>query len=42
MAMVAEDIQALEARHVLQTYRRQPVTFLRGKGFYLYDTEGRE
>jgi acetylornithine aminotransferase/acetylornithine/N-succinyldiaminopimelate aminotransferase len=42
MATVADDIQALEARHVLQTYRRQPVTFVRGKGVYLYDAEGRE
>ena len=42
MAMVADDIQALEARHVLQTYRRQPVTFVRGKGVRLYDSEGRE
>jgi acetylornithine/N-succinyldiaminopimelate aminotransferase len=42
MTMVAEDIQALEARHVLQTYRRQPITFVRGKGVYLYDADGRE
>ncbi len=42
MTMVADDIQTLEARHVLQTYRRQPVTFVRGKGVYLYDTQGRE
>lgn len=37
-----EDIQAREARHVLQTYRRQPVTFVRGEGVRLYDSEGRE
>lgn len=42
MAMVADDIQSLEARHVLQTYRRQPVTFVRGKGVRLFDSEGRE
>ena len=42
MTMVTEDIQTLESRHVLQTYRRQPVTFVRGKGVYLYDAEGRE
>jgi len=42
MTTVADDIQTLEARHVLQTYRRQPVAFVRGKGVYLYDTEGRE
>src|SRR5690349_25162199 len=42
MATVMEDIQALEARHVLQTYRRQPITFVRGEGVRLYDVEGRE
>jgi predicted acetylornithine/succinylornithine family transaminase len=42
MATVMEDIQALEARHVLQTYRRQPVTLVRGEGVWLYDAEGRE
>ena len=26
------DIQALEAQHVLQTYKRQPVAFVRGEG----------
>ena len=42
MTMVADDIRVLESRHVLQTYRRQPVTFVRGKGVRLYDAEGRE
>src|SRR5262245_40719342 len=37
-----EDVQALELRHVLQTYRRQSVTFVRGEGVRLFDTEGRE
>ena len=37
-----EEIQAREARHVLQTYRRNPVTFVRGQGVRLYDSEGRE
>jgi predicted acetylornithine/succinylornithine family transaminase len=27
---------------VLQTYRRQPVAFVRGNGAYLYDVDGRE
>ncbi|MGE5244856.1 MAG: aspartate aminotransferase family protein [Betaproteobacteria bacterium] len=36
------EIQAREARHVLQTYRRFPVTFVRGQGVRLFDTEGRE
>jgi acetylornithine aminotransferase/acetylornithine/N-succinyldiaminopimelate aminotransferase len=42
MTTAVTDIQALEARHVLQTYRRVPVTFVRGQGIRLYDTEGRE
>ena len=37
-----EEIQAREARHVLQTYRRAPVAFIRGQGVRLYDSEGRE
>jgi acetylornithine/N-succinyldiaminopimelate aminotransferase len=37
-----EDVQAREARHVLQTYRRAPVTFVRGQGVRLFDSEGRE
>ncbi len=36
-----QDVQALEARHVLQTYKRQPVVFVRGDGTRLYDAEGR-
>ena len=39
---MTDDIQALESRHVLQTYRRQPVTFVRGEGVRLFDAEGRE
>jgi acetylornithine aminotransferase/acetylornithine/N-succinyldiaminopimelate aminotransferase len=37
-----DEIQALESRHVLQTYRRAPITFVRGEGVKLYDAEGRE
>ena len=37
-----DDIQARESRHVLQTYRRQPVAFVRGSGPRLYDVDGRE
>lgn len=36
-----QDVQALEARHVLQTYKRQPVVFVRGDGTRLFDAEGR-
>ena len=38
----ADEVHAREARHVLQTYRRAPVTFVRGQGVRLYDTDGRE
>ena len=34
-------VQALDARHVLQTYRRVPVVFERGEGMYLFDDQGR-
>jgi acetylornithine aminotransferase/acetylornithine/N-succinyldiaminopimelate aminotransferase len=37
-----EDIQTREARHVLQTYARAPIMFVRGDGVRLYDLEGRE
>jgi len=37
-----DDVQLIEAKHVLQTYRRQPVTFVRGQGVRLYDSNGRE
>ena len=42
MKVTLDDIRARESRHVLQTYRRQPVAFVRGKGPFLYDVEGRE
>jgi acetylornithine/N-succinyldiaminopimelate aminotransferase len=42
MATVIDDVVGREMRHVLQTYRRQPVTFVRGQGVRLYDAEGRE
>jgi acetylornithine aminotransferase/acetylornithine/N-succinyldiaminopimelate aminotransferase len=42
MPSLTDDIQARESRHVLQTYRRLPVTFVRGAGVRLYDVDGRE
>jgi acetylornithine/N-succinyldiaminopimelate aminotransferase len=42
MTMTLDDIQGRESRHVLQTYRRQPVAFVRGSGPRLYDVDGRE
>ena len=32
----------LEARYMMQTYKRLPVTFAMGEGCYLYDTDGRD
>jgi predicted acetylornithine/succinylornithine family transaminase len=37
-----EEIQARESRHILQTYRRAPLAFVRGNGVRLWDSEGRE
>ena len=37
----ATDVRALEAQHVLQIYRRQPVVFVRGEGARLFDDQGR-
>ena len=37
-----DEVQAREARHVLQTYKRLPVTFVRGQGVRLYDADGRD
>jgi predicted acetylornithine/succinylornithine family transaminase len=34
-------VKALEAQHVLQTYKRVPVVFTRGEGVYLFDEDGR-
>ena len=42
MKVTLDDIQGRESRHVLQTYRRQPVAFVRGSGPRLYDVDGRE
>jgi predicted acetylornithine/succinylornithine family transaminase len=42
MKVTLDDIQAREARHVLQTYKRQPIAFVRGSGPRLYDVDGRE
>src|SRR6187401_1812496 len=42
MKTTFDEIQARESRYVLQTYRRQPVAFVRGEGPRLYDVDGRE
>jgi predicted acetylornithine/succinylornithine family transaminase len=36
------DLQALEERYLMRTYRRAPVEFVRGEGPFLWDSEGRE
>ena len=42
MNRTLDDIQTQESRFVLNTYRRQPVAFVRGEGPRLYDVDGRE
>jgi acetylornithine/N-succinyldiaminopimelate aminotransferase len=42
MTISLDDIRTREARHVLQTYKRQPIAFVRGCGPFLYDVNGRE
>jgi predicted acetylornithine/succinylornithine family transaminase len=42
MATVMDDVVAREARHVLQTYKRNAVTLVRGQGVRVYDADGRE
>ncbi len=37
-----DELVALDAEHVMQTYARLPVAFVRGEGTRLYDTEGAE
>jgi acetylornithine/N-succinyldiaminopimelate aminotransferase len=42
MTTVMDDVVTRESRFVLQTYRRNPVTFVRGDGVRLFDANGRE
>jgi acetylornithine/N-succinyldiaminopimelate aminotransferase len=37
-----DELQALERRYLMQTYRRAPVEFVRGEGTLLWDSEGKE
>ncbi|HLG00394.1 MAG TPA: acetylornithine transaminase [Acidimicrobiia bacterium] len=37
-----ETLQLLDAEHVMQTYGRVPIAFVRGSGCRLWDSEGRE
>jgi len=36
------DLQDLEQRYLMQTYRRAPVEFVRGEGTLLWDSEGKQ
>ncbi len=40
--MSLAEVQALEERYLMRTYRRAPVEFVRGEGALLWDVEGRE
>ncbi|MEO8679527.1 MAG: acetylornithine/succinylornithine family transaminase [Vicinamibacterales bacterium] len=42
MSITAASVTALEAQHVLQTYKRLPVVFVRGEGTRLFDDTGRD
>ncbi len=42
MTVVMDDVVARESRYVLQTYKRNPVTFVRGNGVRVYDADGKE
>lgn len=42
MTMVMDDVAARESRHILQTYKRNALTLVRGQGVRLYDASGRE
>ena len=37
-----DDVRSLESRHIMPTYKRQPVVFVRGSGARLWDADGRE
>lgn len=41
-AVTLESIRQLDADHVMATYARKPVVFVRGDGTRLWDTEGKE
>ena len=38
----AQAVMKMDAEHVMRTYGRQPVVFVRGKGVRLWDADGRE
>lgn len=40
MTNVGQNVQAVEAKHLLQVYKRAPIVFTKGEGSRIYDTEG--
>jgi len=40
--VTTRDVLDTEATHILQTYKRTPIVFSRGRGVHLYDDEGQE
>ena len=42
MTTVMDDIVARESRHILQTYKRNQLTLVRGNGVRVYDADGKE
>jgi acetylornithine/N-succinyldiaminopimelate aminotransferase len=42
MKISLDNIRERESQHVLQTYKRQPIAFVKGRGAWLYDDTGRE
>jgi acetylornithine aminotransferase/acetylornithine/N-succinyldiaminopimelate aminotransferase len=40
--MMSSQVRDLEAKYIVQTYRRTPIVLVRGKGVCVYDEEGRE
>lgn len=42
MTTVMDDVVARETQFVLQTYKRNPVTLVRGQGVRVFDADGRE
>jgi acetylornithine/N-succinyldiaminopimelate aminotransferase len=41
-SLAPDAVREVESRHVVPTYRRAPVVFVRGEGVWLYDVSGRE
>jgi acetylornithine/N-succinyldiaminopimelate aminotransferase len=39
---MTQDVRSLELKRIVPVYRRTPIVLVRGKGVYLYDSDGRE